>query len=111
MKAWKNAEKSVATITGGKRIGVTGLATNDVEHERLAIEVKHTARPPVFMSKALAQARTNMVGDKVPVAVIHPKGTRQYIVCLDLVDLMTLMRDAELASCWATFAEAEIEEE
>jgi hypothetical protein len=95
MTAWKAAEKKVALLTGGKRIGVTGLATNDVEHGRLAIEVKHTARPPAFVVNALAQAKDNMTGDKVPIAVIHPKGTRQYIVCLDLLDLMALIGEHE----------------
>lgn len=95
-KAWKNAEKKVAKIVGGHRIGVTGLATNDVEHGRLAIEVKHTARPPVFVVNALAQAKANGRAGKVPVAVIHPKGSRQYLAVLALEDLAALIRDSEL---------------
>jgi hypothetical protein len=95
MKAWKNAEKKVALLTGGQRIGVTGLATNDVEHGRLAIEVKHTARPPAFVVNALAQAKANGLPGKVPLAVIHPKGTQQYLAVLALVDLMLLIGEYE----------------
>jgi len=96
VKAWKVAEKKVAAIVGGTRIGVTGLPTNDVKHERLAIEVKHTSKPPVFVVNALAQAKANGEAGKVPLAVIHTKGTRQYLAVLRLEDLVTLIRDSDL---------------
>ena len=93
--AWKAAEKAAARVLNGKRIGVTGINTNDVVTDKLAVEVKHTMYPPVFVTKALEQARRNRQGDRVPVAVIHPKGSAHYLAVLTLHDLATLIADAE----------------
>jgi hypothetical protein len=55
MKTWKRAEKRVAEILGGQRVGNTGKATEDVRTRWLRVEVKTRKGLPLWIKRALAQ--------------------------------------------------------
>lgn len=77
--AWKRTERAVARQLGGRRVPVTGRARGDVpdvEHDLLAIEVKHWARLPTRVVQALEQAEAAARSEQLPVAVIHGAGER-----------------------------------
>lgn len=89
--AWKRTERAVAHLLGGRRVPVTGRARGDVpdvEHERLAIEVKHWSRLPARVVEALEQAEAAARGKQLPIAVIHGAGERmgQALVVMRLED-------------------------
>ena len=73
---WKHTERAVALALGGKRTGNSGRNTSDVDHDWLAVEVKHRQELPAWLKDAIAQARRNTAGDKLPVAVLHEAGQR-----------------------------------
>lgn len=94
---WKNTERRVAKIIGGKRVPVTGRARGDVpdiEHEVFAVEVKHWRVMPKRVVAALAQAEAarGVNSTKIPVAVIHGAGDelRDAIVVMRLHDFADL---------------------
>ena len=79
MTAWKRAERRVAADLGGVRVPVTGRSRGDapdIAHDRLALEVKHRASLPAWLTGALEQARASRRDGRIPVAVLHASGTR-----------------------------------
>lgn len=84
MKRWKRAEKRVAEIVGGRRVGITGNATEDISHPLLSIEVKSRERLPDWLWDALNQATTNAPQGKFPCAILHQKYSKKRIVLMDL---------------------------
>lgn len=88
---WKAAERRVAAMVGGQRVGNRGSTTEDVEHALLSIECKHTSKAPKLIVDGLQQARRNAPAGKTPVVVLHPAGSRQYLAILDLSALMALI--------------------
>lgn len=87
---WKRAERRVAQIVGGRRIGNGGHGGEDVEHDRLSLEVKHRKKIPALIVSAYDQARRN-AGGKVPVVVLHAAGSPRYMAVLELADLVDLI--------------------
>ena len=74
MKDWKQAERRVAEILGGRRIPITGRQRGDVpdiEHDALSIEVKSRKALPAWLLGALSQAQAATKNGKVPVVVLH----------------------------------------
>ncbi len=88
---WKQAERRVATITGGKRTGPTGRNTPDVEHDVLAPEVKHRATLPAWLHAAIHQAERNAPANRTPCVVLHEAGQR-YDDCYVVLKLSDIMR-------------------
>jgi precorrin-3B methylase len=64
-----------------------------VEHERLAVEVKHRKELPAWLKEAMVQAEAAARDGKVPVVVLHEAGCRheQDLVVLRLGDLEELL--------------------
>ena len=74
MKDWKQAERRIAKLLGGRRIPVTGRQRGDVpdiEHDALSIEVKSRKVLPAWLLGALSQAQAASKNGKVPVVVLH----------------------------------------
>ncbi len=87
-KTWKATERAVAARLGGVRTGHTGRNSPDVVSDWLCVEVKCRKRLPDWLLDAVAQARANTWGDRLPLVVLHQTGTRhdQDLVVLTLRD-------------------------
>ena len=106
-QVWKQTERFVADLLGGKRVPITGRQRGDVpdiEHPRYSVEVKRRSAPnafPKWLTTALEQADAANPGGKVPIVVIeHAHGAgrmRDHYVMLrlpDFIDLTTPPEDA-----------------
>ena len=74
MKDWKQAERRIAKLLGGRRIPVTGRQRGDgpdIEHDALSIEVKSRKALPAWLLGALNQAQAASKNGKVSVVVLH----------------------------------------
>jgi hypothetical protein len=94
-KTWKAVERAVARRLGGRRVPVTGRGgAPDVEHERLAVEVKHRKSLPAWLKEAIAQAVAAARDGKIGVVVLHEAGSRhtQDLVVIRLGDLEELLQ-------------------
>lgn len=97
-KTWKNTEKKVSRITGGKRVGNRGTNTQDVDTDgvpgvdRFSIECKHSANLPAWLREGYAQATRNAPEGKQPLLVVHPKHSRIYYAVLPLDVLVEMIK-------------------
>lgn len=73
---WKNCERKIADLLGGKRVGPTGTPQPDVVSKFLVAEVKHRASLPRWLFDAVAQAREQRDIQRMPIVVLHQKGQR-----------------------------------
>lgn len=80
-KPWKVAERQVAAVIGGERVPINGRqrgSAPDIDHEWLAVEVKHTGQFPKKWAEAFSQAVASKVKAeingkvKLPVVIIKP---------------------------------------
>ena len=87
-KAWKRAERRVAELTGGRRLGPSGRNTADVINGWLACEVKERAELPRWLAEAVGQAVRNAPAGMLPVVILHELGRRHVddVVMLRLGD-------------------------
>jgi len=79
MKDWKQAERRIADILGGRRILVSGRAHGDrpdIEHDALSVEVKSRKSLPAWIEDAMQQAKAASKNGELPVAVLHEDGKR-----------------------------------
>ena len=98
VRDWKQAERRVAAILGGRRIPVSGRGRGDnpdLEHPALSVEVKARASFPAWLESALRQAEASAPEGKTPVAVLHPdrRPYRDALVVLRLSEFAELVRD------------------
>ena len=63
----KRAEKAIATILHGTRVGILG--GEDVSHRQFSVEVKERKR--FIGSKFMTQAESNTPPGKIPLVCIH----------------------------------------
>ena len=94
--AWKRTERSIATIIGGQRVPVTGRGRGDapdIDHPRLALEVKHRRTLPAWLLDAMNQATTSSRDGRIPTVVLHRHGARHAddLCVLRLSDLVALV--------------------
>lgn len=84
----KALERVIAKRTGGRRNGVTGLATADVEAGPWAIEAKSRKALPDWLLNAMGQAVRNTPNGMIPICVLHQLGAHHGndIVCMRLKD-------------------------
>jgi hypothetical protein len=82
----KRAERAVATMLGGKRVGIMG--GEDVQHEVYSIEVKSRKSHSVF--SWFRQCINNNKDKKIPMLVLHEHGKRHEndLVCLSMKDFI-----------------------
>ncbi len=99
MRDWKQAERRIAAILGGRRIPVSGLGRGDnpdIEHPTLSVEVKARASFPAWLEGALRQAEVSAARGKTPAVVLHPdrKPYRDALVVLRLSEFAELVGDS-----------------
>lgn len=83
---WKDHEKRTAATLGGQRLGATGASNPDVLTAWLAVECKHRAKLPDWMTGALSKVRLQAGGERLGVVVLHQSGSRDSVVMLSLKD-------------------------
>jgi len=83
---WKVVERRTAAALGGHRLGATGAANPDVLAPGLAVECKHRAALPTWLTGALAKIRQQAGRDKLGMVVLHESGARDSLVVLSLAD-------------------------
>ncbi len=95
---WKSTEKTIARRLGGRRIGITGLKTEDVSTDWLCCEVKHRKTLPAWLKAALQQAISAAKDGRLPIAILHEAGRRHDndIVCLRFADFVNWFGDIEV---------------
>ena len=72
---WKNVEREVAKLFGGKRTGNNGDSRRDVEHPIFSIEVKHRKTFPDWLHSAYGQADREKE-HRIPIVVLHERHTK-----------------------------------
>ncbi len=100
MRDWKQAERRIAAILGGRRIPVSGRGRGDnpdIEHDRLSVEVKARASFPAWLEDALRQAEVSATDGKTPAVVLHPdrKPYRDALVICRLSEFAELVGNPE----------------
>jgi len=91
---WKRTERQVAAMLNGRRVPVTGRTRGDVpdiEHDRFSIEVKERQALPAWLNAAMAQAEAAVIGNRLPLVVLHERGQR-YRNCYAVLRLADLAR-------------------
>ena len=78
-RAWKEAEKGVAGLLGGRRVSNTklGLRSADAETPAYSVEVKSRKDLPNWLVNAVGQAHRNAAPGKLPLVVLHQVGCRR----------------------------------
>lgn len=94
-KAWKEAEKKVAKVTGGIRRGGCRRDQEDVEHPVFGIEVKHSKNFPKWIIDILDEAKVHSP-TKIPIGVLKPKHRPFEIVLIKLSDFQDLFGKIKL---------------
>ncbi len=108
MKDWKQAERRIAAMLGGERVPVSGRGRGfapDIEHPKLAVEVKTRASLPAWIEDAMRQAEAAAEVDaryfdlphKTPVTVLHNgrKPYRDALVLIRLSEFSEMVRELE----------------
>lgn len=85
-QAWKDHERRIAAALGGQRLGATGASNPDVLTGWLAVECKHRAKLPDWLTGALGKVRVQAGQDRLGVVVLHQAGARDSVVMLSLKD-------------------------
>lgn len=108
-KLWKQVERRVAELLGGKRVPITGREGSDIKHPWLAIEVKQRkAKIPAYIRKWINQAvvgaavdrihnsQDALHGHRLPIVVWHEKDTRHAddIVMMRMSDFIAWFGDS-----------------
>ena len=100
MRDWKQVERRIAAILGGRRIPVSGRGRGDnpdIEHPTLSVEVKARDGFPAWLEDALRQAEVSAGEGKTPVAVLHPDRARyssDALVVCRLSEFAKLVRES-----------------
>ena len=94
--AWKDLERRVCALLGGRRGGHSGESVIDCVKTPIADEVKRTTRPgPPYLSKRVLQAKTNGRREGRPwLVVVAGHNDRRPIACLDLYEFAELAQKA-----------------
>jgi hypothetical protein len=94
--AWKDLERRVCALLGGRRGGPSGASVSDCVNTPFAVEVKRSSRPgPPILSKWVLQAKTNGRREGKPwLVVVAGHNDRHPIACLDLYVLAELAQRA-----------------
>lgn len=92
-KSWKVAERRIARTLGSERAplsGATGRPTrSDTDHPQLFIQVKHLTRAYILALFEQTAKDAKKEG-KIPIVVIHKRGTQQRVATIDFDWLVQL---------------------
>jgi hypothetical protein len=75
--SWKQVERKIMSLLGGKRRPVTGRKGVDGDHPWLAPEIKARSSMPAYLWEWMEQAEhgiTELDEGKLPIVVIHRSG-------------------------------------
>ena len=93
-KTWKAVERRVAKMFGGQRNPLSGgnsrHTQGDVIHPMFFIEVKHRAKIP-FLKIWLDTKQKAKKEGKIPVLIVHQKGSQNYVAVVDAEYLARLI--------------------
>lgn len=100
-KTWKAAERRIAARLGGKRNPLSGIRSGhgthgDILHPTIYGEFKHTQRAAI-LTLLRATRKLAKQEHKMPLIVMHEKGTQNYAAVLPLDDftkIWDLLREA-----------------
>lgn len=99
-KTWKHAERRVARILGGTRIGPAGFNTADVTHPLCSVSVKYRKNLPAWALACLEEARGfKRVDGKVPLLILLGKGMR-------ITDGLVVLRVSDFQQLYGTLDDA-----
>lgn len=71
---WKNVERRIADLFGGKRVTSKYTDVEDVDHPWLSIEVKYRKQLPALLRDAMAQCVSHTPESKWPLVVVTEHG-------------------------------------
>lgn len=88
----KRAERAVAELLGGKRVGIMG--GEDVQHDEFSIEVKSRKSHAVF--GWFKQCVNNNKDKKIPVLVLHEHNKRHEndLICMTIKDFKEIYENS-----------------
>lgn len=92
-KLWKQAERKLAELLGGKRVPITGRqrgSAPDIAHDVFSIEVKHRQTLPSWILDAMNQADASNDGSQISIVLLHEKH-QKYEDSLTLIRLSDLL--------------------
>jgi hypothetical protein len=69
-------------------MGATGAANEDVTAPGMAIECKHRASLPAWLTEALAKIRDQAGADRLGLLVLHEHGKRDSVLVMALSDFV-----------------------
>ena len=72
---WKHTELRICRLLGMERNGAQGAEGPDCDCDWLAVEVKHRARVPKFLTQTLAKVRRQAGADRLGIMVLHEHGS------------------------------------
>ncbi len=104
-KTWKALERRLAAQLGGRRNPLSGIRSGhgthgDLLHPTLYGEFKHTARAAI-LTLLRGTVKLAKREHKMPLVVVHEKGTQNYAAVLPFSDFLTiwnLLREAGATS-------------
>jgi hypothetical protein len=97
---WKNFERKVAEITGGKRIPINGRKQLDVKHPIFGIECKYRKSLPDWLFKhAWSQAVDGSSIDQIPLVCVGEFNSKKTFAIMELRTLIKIMEEA--VDCFA----------
>ena len=85
-KRYKRQERRVAKLLGGKRNPQDGSGKPDVESNWLVVEVKDRKELPLWILKALQQARAKAGPRRLGIATLTSPSTPEILVVMSLRD-------------------------
>ncbi len=93
-QTWKAVERRLAKQLGGQRNPLSGIRSGhgthgDLLHPTVYGEFKHTARAAI-LSLLRATVRLAKRERKMPIIVMHEKGTQNYAAVLPFSDFLTI---------------------
>jgi hypothetical protein len=86
---WKAVERRTAAMLGGKRMGAVGAAGPDVLTDGMAIECKHRATLPAWLTSALQKIRQQAGADRLGLLILHEHGKRDSLLVMALSDFVS----------------------
>jgi len=94
-QSWKRVERKVAKELGGVRNPLSGSPSlhtaGDVIHPDLFVEVKSRSKLPFWETWLNVKERGRVEG-KIPILVMHKKGSHDYVVMISLKDFKKLLK-------------------
>lgn len=87
-KPWKQAERRVAQLFGGRRTKMGGERSVDVDAGIYQIEVKFRAELPEWIAAAVRKARDHATSGQLGLAVLREAGSSRGLVVLDMADFL-----------------------